>query len=87
MKINLHLPAITAVVPKGETAVITAAAAAAVITGVTASAVLKDVYGIHIHIHRKKGEGAPVPNPEKDDLVDEDFVDQIKKNPDPAASV
>lgn len=69
------------IAPKGEKAVITAAAAAAVITGGTAASVLKDLYNVHWTRRRKKnkkGEGtAPVPSPENDDIIDDNFVDDI----------
>lgn len=79
-KIIVPVEGIMKIAPKGEKAVITAAAAAAVITGGTAIDVLKDVYNIHFPRHRKKnkkGDGVPVTSPENDDIIDDNFVDDI----------
>lgn len=78
-KIAIPLKGIAKVAPKGEKAVITVAAAAAVITGGTTVSVLKDAYGVHFPRRRgkknKKGDGAPVPSPENDDIIDDSFID------------
>lgn len=78
-KIVTPVKGIVKLAPKGEAAVITAATAAAVITGGTAASVLKDVYNVHWTRRRKKnkGDGAPVPSPENDDIVDDTFIDDI----------
>lgn len=79
-KIAISLKGIAKVAPKGEKAVITAAAAAAVITGGTTVNVLKDVYNVHFPrrcCKRNKGDGTPVPSPENDDIVDDSFIDDV----------
>ena len=80
-RISVPFKGIMKVAPKGEAAVITVAAVAAVITGETTVSVLKDVYGVHWTRRRKnknkKGEGVPVPSPENDDIIDDNFVDDV----------
>lgn len=80
-KISVPVKGIMKVAPRGEKAVITAAAAAAVITGGTAVSVLKDVYGVHWRRRKNKKNkgdtGAPVPSPENDDIIDDSFIDDV----------
>jgi hypothetical protein len=83
-KISIPVKGIMKIAPKGENAVITAAAAAAVITGGTAVSVLKDVYNVHLRrprCRKNKGGGAPVPSPENDDIVDDSFIDDTIIDP------
>lgn len=82
-KLAISVKGIAKVAPKGEKAVITAAAAAAVITGGTTVNVLKDVYNVHFPrrcCKKTKATGAPVPSPENDtiiDDIDDSFVDDV----------